>query len=1084
MKFKTNLSRLIKKASTYAVAAVFFVLTGSVSSFGAHRVTGSVTAKAGEALIGVTVVEKGSTNGTMTDAGGNFSADLSTPNGVLIFSHVGFVTQEVPVNGASQLSVALEEDETGLEEVIVVAFGVTKREAFTGSVGVVSSDNIKLSQQPNPIQMLAGQVAGVQLSNATGQLGSSPSVLIRGFGSISSSNEPLYVVDGMPYDGNMNNINPADIESMTVLKDAASNALYGARGANGVVMITTKKAQAGQPAVTFDAKAGVNSVALKTYDYIKDPAVWYETYYKSLYNQRISAGDDAATAHTYANDMASGKSNNNYLVYTLPEGQDFIGANGKLNPAATLGRLISYEGKDYWLQPDDWLKEGTKTGVRQEYNLSVAGGDSKLSYIGSLGYLQNEGITTGSSMDRITARLKSEYQAKKWLRTGANMSYTNARYSKVSEGILGSTSNVWSMVSGVGPIYPVYLRDGDKNLMKDEYGETMYDFGTSAGLSRPTFAGSNPIFHNKYNKDNTSENAFTANGFMDVNLLREVKLTINGGVNNSEYRDTYVTDPYAEQYSTTQNGGYVSKSHSRNFSYNLQQIASYAKDFGSHSVNVMAGHEYYRYTFATLSAVKTKMFSSENTELDGAIIDGGQSSSYLSEYNNEGYFFRAQYDYADKLFFSGSFRRDASSRFAVENRWGNFWSAGGAWVVSRESWFEAPFADMLKVKASVGSQGNDNIGSYLYSDQYDIKNADGEVSLVFSKKGNRKITWETNTNVNAGVEFSLLNSRLSGTFDFFYRLTSDMLFEFFVAPSTGYTSYFYNIGDMRNRGVELDLRGDIIRTKDFVWRANFNITSVSNKVLSLPDERKTLEVEGYKGYTWADDRFTVAGRSTAFIGEGLPLYNFYARKYAGVNEEGASMWYKDTVDENGNVTGQETTLTYSEATDYLCGSALPKAYGGFGTTLLYKGVDLTVNFNYQIGGLVYDYGYSASMYAPTGSFGGNLHKDLLDAWSSENPSSDIPRLNGGDVSQNGLSDRFLTKASFLNLQNINLGYTLPKRITAHVGISTLRIYTSMENVWYISARQGLDPRYSFTGSTNNQVYSPIRTISGGLTIQF
>jgi TonB-linked SusC/RagA family outer membrane protein len=1083
MQFKINLIGLTK-AQMYAVASIFFVLTGSVSSLAAHRVTGSVSAKSTEALIGVTVVEKGSTNGTMTDAGGNFTIDLSNPNAIIAFSHVGFVTQEVPVNGASQLSITLEEDETGLEEVIVVAFGVTKREAFTGSVGVVNSDNIKLSQQPNPIQMLAGQVAGVQLSNTTGQFGSSPSVLIRGFSSISSDNEPLYVVDGMPYDGNLNNINPADIESMTVLKDAASNALYGARGANGVIMITTKKAQAGHSTVTFDAKVGVNSVALETYDYIKDPALWYETYYKSLYNQRISAGDDAATAHTYANGMASGESNGNYLVYTVPDGQDFIGADGKLNPAATLGRLISYEGRDYWLQPDDWLKEGSKTGVRQEYNLSVSGGDSKFNYIGSLGYLKNEGITTGSSMDRITTRLKSEYQAKKWLRTGGNMSYTNSLYSKVSEGILGSTGNVWSMVSGIGPIYPVYLRDGNKNLMKDEQGEVMYDFGTSAGLTRPAFAGSNPIFHNKYNKDNTSENAFTANGFMDVNILQELKITINGGVNNDEYRNTYVTDPYAEQYSTTQNGGYISKSHNRRFSYNLQQIANYTKDFGSHSVSVMAGHEYYNYTFSTLSAVKTKMFSSENTELDGAIIDGGQASSYINEYNNEGYFFRAQYDYADKVFFSGSFRRDASSRFAVENRWGNFWSLGGAWVVSKESWFEAPFADMLKVKASVGSQGNDNIGNYLYSDQYDIKNADGEVSLVFSKKGNRKITWETNTNFNAGFEFSLLKNRLSGTFDFFYRLTSDMLFEFFVAPSTGYTSYFDNIGDMRNRGVELDLRGDIIRTKDFVWSANFNITSVSNKVLSLPEERKNLAVEGYKGYTWSDDRFTVAGRSTAFIGEGLPLYNFYAPKYAGVNEEGASMWYKDILDENGNVTGQETTLTYSEATDYLCGSALPKAYGGFGTTLLYKGVDLTVNFNYQVGGLVYDYGYAASMFSPTGSFGGNLHMDLLNAWSADNSSSDIPRLNGGDVSQNGLSDRFLAKASFLNLQNINLGYTLPKRITSQIGISTLRVYVSMENVWYLSARQGLDPRYSFTGSTNNQVYSPIRTISGGVTIQF
>jgi TonB-linked SusC/RagA family outer membrane protein len=1090
---KTNLIKLL-------LCGLLLSLWGTLA---AQNVTvrGTVTDLNG-ALPGATIAVKGTTTATVSDVNGSYVITVSDGNAVLVFSFLGYTTQEIAVGGRTTVDVTLVEDAKALDEVIVVAFGVSKREAFTGSVGVVGSDNIKLSQQINPVQMLAGQVAGVQLSNTTGQFGASPSVLIRGFSSISSDNEPLYVVDGMPYDGNLNNINPADIETMTVLKDAASNALYGARGANGVIMITTKKAQGGKATITFDTKIGVNSVALKTYDYIKDPALWYETYYKSAYNQRITAGDDAATAHQKANNWVSGIGNSNYLVYTVPADQDFIGANGKINPAATLGRKVSFEGQDYWLQPDNWLDEGTKTGIRQEYNLSITGGDSNFNYLASVGYMKNEGITTGSSMDRFTARLKSEYQAKKWLRVGGNFSYTNNEYNKVSEGIIGSTGNIWSMVSGIGPIYPVYLRDGNKNKMIDKEGQIMYDFGDAAGLARPNFYGSNPIFANKYNKNNTSENAFAANGFMDINILQDLKLTINGGVHNNEYRYTSVTDPYAEMYSTTQNGGYVYKSHDRRFAYNLQQILNYTKDFGPHSLNVMAGHEYYRYTFATLSGVKTKMFSSDNTELDGAIIDSGQASSHLNEYNNEGYFFRALYDYADKLFFSGSFRRDASSRFAVENRWGNFWSLGGAWVASKEDWFEVPFVDMLKVKASVGAQGNDKIGTptfmnssegvqgndktggYLYEDQYNIENGNGEVSLVFRRKGNRNITWETNTNYNTGFEFALFNNRLSGTFDFFYRLTSDMLFEFFVSPSNGYTSYFDNIGDMRNRGIELDLRGDIIRTKDFVWNASFNITHVSNKILSLPEEKRTLSREGYEGYTWSENRF--AYPSTFFFGENLPLYTFYTRKYAGVDADGKSMWYKDIKDANGNVTGQETTLVYAEGTDYLCGSALPKVYGGFGTTLQYKGFDVAVNFNYQLGGLVYDHSYATSMSSPSGAtaFGGNLHRDLLDAWSPENTSSNIPRLNGGDSNQNSMSDRFLTKASFLNLQNINVGYTLPGRITEQIGISSVRVYVSMENVWYVSARRGLDPRYSFFGSTNNQVYSPIRTISGGLTVQF
>jgi TonB-linked SusC/RagA family outer membrane protein len=1050
------------------------------------NISGTVRDSNDDPVVGASVTVKGSTMGVTTDVSGSYTINAPA-DATLVFSFLGLNTREEGVAGRGRIDVTLTVSETGVEEVIVVAFGTTKREAFTGSVGVVGANSIKLSQQVNPIQTLAGQVAGVQLSNSTNQFGSSPSILIRGFGSISSDNDPLYVVDGMPYDGNLNNLNPADIESMTVLKDAASNALYGARGANGVVMITTKKAQSGGSTITFDAKVGVNSVALKTYDYIKDPAVWYETVYKSLYNQQITLETPKTPeeAHEYANGVASG-SNGNYLVYTVPDGQDFIGTNGKINPAATLGRMVSNNGQDYWIAPENWLEEGTKTGIRHEYNLNISGGDTKFNYMASMGYLKNEGITTGSSMDRISARLKSEYQAKKWLRTGGNMSYTGNVYNKVSEGTLGSTGNIWSMVAAIAPIYPVYIRDGNKNILRDEYGEIMYDFGDGkvTGLSRPSFAGANPIFHNKYNKNNTSENAFSGTGFADVNIFRDLKITINGGLSNNEYRYTSVTDPYAELYSTTNNGGYVYKSHSRQQAYNLQQIANYTKDIGSHSLNLMAGHEYYRYTFATLSGVKTKMFSSDNTELNGAIIDGGQASSYINEYNNEGYFFRALYDYDDKLFFSGSFRRDASSRFAVENRWGNFWSLGGAWIVSKESWFDAPLLDMLKVKASVGSQGNDNIGSYLYSDQYNIANSGGEVSLVFSKKGKKDITWETNTNFNAGVEFSLLKNRLSGTVDFFYRLTTDMLFEFYVAPSNGYSSYFDNIGDMRNRGVELDLRGDIIRTKDLTWSLNFNITRVSNKVLSLPAERKNLKVEGYEGYTWDDTRFTVAGNYTSFIGEGLPLYNFYARKFAGLNEDGVSMWYKDIVDENDNVTGQETTTTFSEGTYYLCGTAMPKVYGGFGTALQWKGFDVALNFSYQVGGLVYDYGYASVMTSPGATFGGNIHKDLLNAWSADNTSSNIPRLNAGDASQNGLSDRFLASASYLNLQNVNVGYTLPRRLTTPVGVESLRVYASLENVWYVSARQGLDPRYSFTGATNNQTYSPIRTISGGLTIQF
>ncbi|MDR1724516.1 MAG: TonB-dependent receptor [Tannerella sp.] len=1055
-------------------------MCGTLTLFAQTRVVkGNVTDTGGEPVIGAGVVVKGTTNGTITDAEGGFTLTVSSSATIQV-SYIGYKTQEIAVGNRTTLNIVLEEDEQQLDEVVVVAFGTAKKSAFTGSVGVVDAESISKSLQTNIAQTLVGQVPGLQLANSTGQFGSSPQILVRGFGSISSDNEPLYVVDGMPFDGDLNNLNPADIESLTVLKDAASNALYGARGANGVIMITTKSAKKGEAKITFDTRIGTNSVAMKTYDYIKSPALWYETYYKSLYNQRISLGDDAAKAHAYANGLASGATSNNYLVYTVPSGQDFIGTDGKINPGATLGRLVTYEGQDYWLEPEDWKKEGTKIGIRQEYNLNVSGSSDKINYYASLSYLGNEGITTGSYMTRISTRGKVDYQAKKWLKLGTNLSYTNYVYDKVGDGTIGSTGSVWSMVTAMAPIYPVYLRDGNKNIMYDSYGQQMYDFGFAAGLSRPNFAGSNPLFNNKYNTNNTEGNATTFNGYADINFLPELKLTINGGVNNDESRYTYVSDPYTEIYGSSQQGGYVSKSHSRRWSYNVQQILNYTQSFDVNHVNLMVGHEYYKTIYSSLSANRTKMFSSDNLELNGAVTNG-ESSSSQSVYNNEGYFSRLQYDYNEQYFLSASFRRDASSRFAVKHRWGNFWSLGGAWLINKESWFDSSAFDMLKFKASIGSQGNDKIGEYLYSNQYSIESSGDQISLVFQTKGNEKISWETNTNFNTGFDFELLKGRLTGSVDYFYRLTSDMLFEFFVAPSNGYTSYYDNVGDMRNAGIEVNLRGDVIRTKDLNWNVNFNITHVSNKIISLPDDKKTLTVEGYKGYTWTEERF--ANPSTFFFGENLPLYTFYTRKYAGVNEDGVSLWYKDIVDANGNVTGQETTKTYNEASYYLCDASMPKIYGGFGTTLQWKGFDFAVNFNYQLGGKVYDMGYSRSMGSPSGTFGGNINRDLLNAWTPENH-TDIPRLNGGDSDQTSHSDRFITDASYLNLQNLNLGYTLPSSLTKRFEVSGLRLYVSMENLWYTSKRQGLDPRYSFFGSTNNETYSPIRTITGGLSIQF
>ena len=846
-------------------------------------------------------------------------------------------TEEVDIQ--PNMTVRLKTNAELLDEVMVVAYGTAKKSAFTGSAGVVGSEDIEKIQSSNVVNALNGKVSGVQLNNSSGQPGATtPTIRIRGISSINAGNDPLIILDGVPYDGDLNNISSQDIESMTVLKDAASSALYGARGANGVIIITTKKGTAGKAKITVDAKWGGNSRALPNYEYVNSPAKYYEMWYSALKNYFVNAqGYSDMQAHNMANQHLTTNDayGLGYNVYSVPEGQYMIGTNGKLNPNATLGNVVNYNGQDYMLLPDDWTDAAYKTGLRQEYSLTATAGTDKSSFFASFNYLSNESISPNSDYERIAGRLKADYQLTDWLKIGANMGYTHFDSNSLGEdGSSNSSGNVFALTM-MAPIYPLYLRDGQGNI--------------------------------------------------------------------------------------------------------------------------------------NLSANKNNMFDPTNMELDGAIVNGS-SGSYTTDYNTEGYFGRLQYDFAEKYFGSVSYRRDASSRFHPDNRWGNFWSAGAAWIISKEAFFDVEWIDLLKIKASYGSQGNDRIGDYRYVNTFSIVNSNGNPAAVPNVMGNKDITWETNANFNAGVEFELLGTRLNGSVDFFTRKTSDMLFTFTLPPSYGYTYYYANIGDMRNLGVELELNGTVIKQRDLEWNINLNLTHYKNKVTYLADEHKTTTVDGVEGYE----------NGNMFIGEGIPLYTYELVQYAGVNENGESLFYVDGTDENGNPT-RTTTTNPNNATKHLCGTALPDVYGGFGTELTWKGLDFSANFSYQLGGQVYDSDYASSMSANKGHA---FHVDLLNAWSTENPTSNIPLLQYNDSYTNASSDRWLTSASYLCLQNITLGYTLPARWCRALGMEKLRIYATADNVWLWSKRQGLDPRQSISGSVTSAYYAPMRTISGGITLTF
>ena len=443
-----------------------------------------------------------------------------------------------------------------LDEVMVVAFGTAKKSAFTGSATVVDNEKIQQSQVTSVTSALAGAAPGVTLTSDSGDPSSSPTLRIRGISSITAGNDPLIIVDGAPYSGDLGNLNPNDVESMTVLKDAASNALYGARGANGVVIITTKNANKnGEAKVTLDAKWGANTRALQNYDVITDPGQYYEQHYKAMTNYYVNVmGMTPQQAWVTANNNIGGPQGNGglgYMIYNVPEGQFLIGQNGKLNPNATLGNIVNYNGVDYLLMPDDWEELGTRTGLRQEYNFSINAGTDKSSFYVSLGYLSNEGITENSDMKRLTARLKGDYQVKPWLKVGANMSYARFEHNSLGDnGASNSVGNIWAFTSLMAPIYPLYLRNADGSFMKDSNGFDMMDYGNgmNAGLTRPFISDANPIMDNKLNTRNSEGNALTANGFIDITPIEGLKITFNGAFNLDETRHTTVLNPYYGQW--------------------------------------------------------------------------------------------------------------------------------------------------------------------------------------------------------------------------------------------------------------------------------------------------------------------------------------------------------------------------------------------------------------------------------------------------------------------------------------------------------------------------------------------------------
>jgi len=1083
------------------------LLLGATTAFAQKRVTGRVLDAEGHPVVGATVRVEGAKTHTKTDANGRFTlTDLPASAKNLTVSYLGMKTQSVSVSG--NLDVVMQDDQQ-FDEAIVVAYGTSKKSHFTGVASVVGSEEIEKVQVSNPVNALAGRVSGAQINTASGQPGGSPTVRVLGITTVSddAGKQPLIVVDGSPFDGDMNNINPQDVESISILKDASSTSLYGARGANGVIMITTKKGKVGFSSITFDAKVGSNSRALPDYKYVKSPAKYYELYYKGLLNYFQNAqGLDPLSAHAQANaNLVSGSMGLGYLAYDLPAGQDLIGLNGKLNPAATLGHHV---GDAYLVTPDDWADVAYRNSVRQEYNLAATGATDVSNFYASFNYLKNEGIAAASSYERLTGRLKADYQLREWLKIGGNFNYSHANANSLGEdGDASSSGNVFAMTK-MGAIYPVYIRDAQGNLiMHEASGLPLYDFGDGAYFpyTRPALNKANPLATNLLERNNTNSNMLNAVGEAEIKFLKDFRFRSINSVYLNEGRGTITSNPWFGGYASS--NGIVNKGHSRTFTTNFQQTLNWMHTFaGLHNFNVTVGHEYYNRRSYSLSATKSNQFDPKNDELDGAVVDGKNAASSRSRYNTEGWFGFFRYNYAEKYFVSATYRRDASSVFHKDHRWGNFGSIGAGWLINKEDFFRSAAFDELKFRFSYGTNGNDLLLNYLYTNTYSIVNAGGHPAAKPNVKGNQDITWETVGNFTTGFDFSLFGHRLYGSVDYFIRKTSDMLSIFPLTPSYGYTGYYTNVGDMRNMGFLLELNGDIVRTQDFNLSARVNFTAFKNKIVKLPEERRTMVIDGVGGYS----------SGNYFYGEGESMYTYMLKTYVGVDKNTGEALYavaenvakkdgngrfldaqghtfvgsdgkvatdinKLTDEQRGQLVYDGTTANYSEAEDHLQGTALAPVYGGFGLSAEWKGFDFNIDFQYQIGGQVYDSDYQQAMGA---SRGFAFHADLQKAWTSENPSSSIPRLQYNDPYMTSNSSRWLTNASYLSLNNVSLGYTLPTHLMKTAKISKVRLYVTADNVWLWSKRQGLDPRQSISGSTTSAYYAPIRTVSGGIQVSF
>lgn len=1016
-------------------------------------VQGTVTtSEDGLPLPGASVLVSGTTRGTQTDFDGNFSISASADE-TLIISYVGFKTVNKIVGNSSQITIALEPDSESLDEVIVTAYGTSTKEAFTGSANVVGQAELAQRNVTSPIAAIEGNATGVQFTSAAGP-GASPNIVIRGVGTLNGDTDPLYIVDGIQYEGALNTINQEDIESLTILKDAASTSLYGSRAANGVVIITTKRGKKGALKVNASAQSGFVTNSIPQYDQLS-PGQYYENMWEALKNSSAGGGDPQFASDNIYSQLG-------YNPFNVPNDQ-IVDANGQLNPNAQ----VIYKSLD-------WFDELQQTGYRTNYNVNVSAGGEDHTVFFSASYLDEESYVVTSGFDRLTARLNADFDVSDKIKIGgsANIALSEAR--GPSSAGSGSIVNPFSFARGIGSIYPVFVNDLDGNIVLDDFGNRVFDNGEGYSEfnigSRPVNQGRHALQELLLNKESDKDNTYGFRFFGEWEIFDGLSLRLNYGrdINElfeREYENAIIGD--------AQPDGRLSEDRGRREVENFNQILTFQKSFGDHNLDITAGHESYSRSTSNLTGLATLQAANSIYEfanfsnivsLGGATFDKGL----------EGYFLRANYNFKNKYYLSASARRDGSSVFQTHSRWGNFYSVGTSWRIDQENFMNnVSFINKLKLRASYGEVGNDDLfDSYLSQARFSITSNAGNPALLFTDIGNAALQWETTENFDVALEFGLFNNFLDGSIEYYKKNSSDLLYNLPIALSNGLNQVPVNLGDMYNSGFEFALTSHLINNNDFSWDITLQASTFKNEITSLPDPF----INGSKRWV-----------------EGRSRYDFFLLRTAGVDPDtGDQLFLLYEQDENGEsvpvideTTGEIATTNDWEETEraYTGDSSIPDLLGSISNNISYKGFNLNFLITYGIGGKVLDNGYSSMMHS--GSYGNSFHTDILNAWRQPGDITDVPRLENGNVDLvRTQSERFLTDASFWALRNVSFGYNFGNSVLDPLGLDALRVSITGENLYLKSKRKGLDPQYNLAGTPSANDFSPSRIVSIGLNLSF